>query len=73
LKSIFIWVHSDRTKGNDFKSKEERFRLDVREKFFTQRVVKHCNRLPREAVDAPFPEGLKARLDMTGGGELGPF
>ena len=32
-------------------------------KFFTMRVVRCWNRLPREALDAPFLEVLKARLD----------
>ena len=68
-----MWVYSDRTRGNGFKLRPGMFRLDIWRKFFTQRVAKHCNRLPREAVDAPFPEVLKARLDMTGGLELGPF
>ncbi|KFV13283.1 hypothetical protein N340_03350, partial [Tauraco erythrolophus] len=46
-----------------FKLKEGRFRLDLRKKFFTLRVVKHCHRLPREAVAAPSLEVFKARLD----------
>ena len=40
----------------------ERFRLDIRKKFFIQRVVKHWHRLPREAVDAPSLESFKIKL-----------
>ena len=44
----FTWSHSDRTRGNSFKSKEERFKLDVMKNFFTQRVVRHWNTFPKK-------------------------
>jgi len=33
--------------------------------FFTQRVVKHWNRLPKEVVDALSLEAFKTRLDVA--------
>ena len=43
--------------------KEGRFRLDIRGKFFSMRVVRGWNRLLREAVDVPSLEAFKAMLD----------
>ena len=56
-KDLSIRACSDRTRGNGFKLEESRFRLGITKKFITVRVVRHWNRLPREAVNAPSLEG----------------
>ncbi|KFV18387.1 hypothetical protein N340_13050, partial [Tauraco erythrolophus] len=50
---------------NGFKLKEGRFRLDIRKKCFTMRVVKRWKRLPRAVVDAPSLETVKVRLNRA--------
>ena len=58
-------TNSNRTRGNGLKFYQGRFRLDIREDFFSGRLVMQWHRLPRGVEKSPSLQMFKQRVDVA--------
>lgn len=63
VTDLFSLVSSNRMHVNGLELCHVRFRLDVRKVFFTERVVKHWNRLLGEVINALSLSVFRRHLD----------
>ncbi|KAF4791521.1 hypothetical protein TURU_129816 [Turdus rufiventris] len=62
---LFHQATTDRTRGHSLKLCQGKYRLDIREKFFTERIIKYWNALPGDVMDSSSLDVFKRRLDVA--------
>lgn len=64
---VFGHVSSEKMRENGPKVHKKKIRFDIRIFFFTEKAVKHCNKLPRVMVEYLSLEMFKWHLDLAPG------
>ncbi|RMC10050.1 hypothetical protein DUI87_12847 [Hirundo rustica rustica] len=62
---LFLQAATDRMRGHSLRLHQEKYRLAIRKKFFTERVIRCWNSLPGEVVESPSLDVFKKRLDVA--------
>jgi len=65
VAGLFSQVANDRMRGKSLRLCQGRFRLYIRKNVFTERVIKHWNRLPSGMVESPFLQVFKRHVDVV--------
>ena len=62
-KNLLKFDQNRQLRGHDLKLEKRSCNLNVRQKFFSYRIVNQWNQLPSSVVNAPSVDTFKARLD----------
>ena len=62
-RPTFEKTQSDHLRGHPLKLRKQRFRLNLRGNFFSNRIINTWNNLPASVVTAPSVDSFKRRLD----------